>query len=130
MPNAQVQATDVNTGATRTVRSNAEGRFLLAQINPGTYRIEVREEASHRFSRNPHRSQWDKRSISNSPSSRLQHRNPLRSLARTGLLSLDNPNTTTTLEAQTIKNLPNPGQDLAYVAQFPQGRDEHRGLFQ
>ncbi len=41
--------------------------------------------------------------------------------AQQGLLALDNPNTTTTIEAKTIKNLPNPGQDLTYVAQFAQG---------
>jgi hypothetical protein len=38
-----------------------------------------------------------------------------------GLLSLDNPNTTTTLEAKTIESLPNPGQDLTYITQFAQG---------
>ena len=36
-------------------------------------------------------------------------------------LSLDNPNTTTTLEAKTIASLPNPGQDLTYIAQFAPG---------
>ena len=36
-------------------------------------------------------------------------------------MSLENPNTSTTLEAKTIKSLPNPGQDLTYVAQFAQG---------
>ncbi len=41
--------------------------------------------------------------------------------AEQGLLSLDNPNTTTTLEEKTIKSLPNPGQDLTYIAQFAQG---------
>ncbi len=41
--------------------------------------------------------------------------------AQQGLLSLDNPNMTTTIEAETIKSLPNPGQDLTYVAQFAQG---------
>ena len=41
--------------------------------------------------------------------------------AQQGLLSLDNPNTTTTIEAETIKSLPNPGQDLTYLAQFAQG---------
>ncbi len=34
---------------------------------------------------------------------------------------LENPNTSTTLNAKTIANLPNPGQDLTYVAQFAQG---------
>jgi hypothetical protein len=37
------------------------------------------------------------------------------------LMSLENPNTTTTLAAKTIGSLPNPGQDLTYLAQFAQG---------
>ena len=36
-------------------------------------------------------------------------------------LSLDNPNVTTTLEEKTIATLPNPGQDLTYIAQFSPG---------
>ncbi len=39
--NAQVKATEVNTGAARAVQSNADGRFLFSQVNPGTYLIEV-----------------------------------------------------------------------------------------
>ena len=39
-----VKATEVSTGATRTARSNADGRFLFAQVNPGTYRIAVQAE--------------------------------------------------------------------------------------
>ena len=42
LPAAQVKATEVNTGAVRIVQSNAAGRFLFSQVNPGTYRIEVR----------------------------------------------------------------------------------------
>ena len=42
IPAAQVKATEVNTGAVRTVQSNADGRFLFSQVNPGTYRIDVR----------------------------------------------------------------------------------------
>ena len=40
---------------------------------------------------------------------------------QSALMSLENPNTSTTLEAKTITSLPNPGQDLTYVAQFAQG---------
>ena len=39
--NARVKAAEVNTGALRAVESNADGRFLFSQVNPGTYRIEV-----------------------------------------------------------------------------------------
>jgi hypothetical protein len=42
-------------------------------------------------------------------------------IAQSGLMSLENANTSTTIEAKTIKNLPNPGQDLTYVAQFAEG---------
>ena len=41
--------------------------------------------------------------------------------AQSGLMSLENANTSSTLEAKTIKSLPNPGQDLTYVAQFSPG---------
>ena len=41
--------------------------------------------------------------------------------AQQALLTLENPNTTTTLEAKTIASLPNPGQDLTYIAQFAPG---------
>src|ERR1039457_4814441 len=41
---AQVNATEVNTGALRAVESNANGRFLLSQVNPGTSRLEVHAE--------------------------------------------------------------------------------------
>ncbi len=40
---------------------------------------------------------------------------------QSALMSLENPNTSTTLDAKTIKSLPNPGQDLTYIAQFAQG---------
>src|SRR5438552_15132874 len=44
IPYAEVEATEVNTGAVRVVQSNADGRFLFSQVNPGIYRIEVHAE--------------------------------------------------------------------------------------
>ena len=41
VPDAHVTATDVDSGAIRTTRSGAEGRYLFAQVNPGRYRITV-----------------------------------------------------------------------------------------
>jgi hypothetical protein len=41
--------------------------------------------------------------------------------AQQAMLSLENPNTTTTLESKTIASLPNPGQDLTFIAQFAPG---------
>ena len=41
--------------------------------------------------------------------------------AQQTLLSLENPNTTTTIEAKTIASLPNAGSDLTFIAQFAPG---------
>lgn len=38
---AQVTATNTATGLTRSVRANADGRYVLPGLPPGTYRIEV-----------------------------------------------------------------------------------------
>ncbi len=37
-----VTARDVNTGAVRTGQTDSNGRFLFAQLNPGTYQIDVK----------------------------------------------------------------------------------------
>jgi hypothetical protein len=121
VPNAQVQATDVNTGAIRTARSTAEGRFLFAQMNPGTWRIEVQAEgfaSAQSQATAVAVGQTITLNFTLSPAAASQS---VEITARTGLLSLENPNTSTTLEAKTINSLPNPGQDLTYVAQFAQG---------
>jgi hypothetical protein len=121
IPSAQVKAIEVNTGAVRIVQSNADGRFLFSQVNPGTYRIEV-----HSDEFGPAQSQPTSVSVGQTvtvnftlfPAATEQ---TVEVREQFGLMSLENPNTSTTLEAETIKNLPNPGQDLTYVAQFAPG---------
>ena len=121
IPHAQVRATDLNTGAIRTAESNADGRFIFSQVNPGTYRIEIRAQGFGPGQSLPARVSVGETATVNfilSPAAALQ---TVEVTAQSGLMSLENPNTSTTLEAKTIKNLPNPGQDLTYLAQFAQG---------
>jgi Carboxypeptidase regulatory-like domain len=121
VPNAIVKAMEVSTGAARTARSNAEGRFLFAQVNPGIYRISVAAEGFGPAESQPSMvavGQTIAVNFTLKPASTSQ---TVEVIAQTGLLSLDNPNTSTTLEAKAIEKLPNPGQDLTYIAQFAQG---------
>ncbi len=121
IPGVQVTATEVDTGATRAAITNATGRYLFSQIDPGNYRISVTAKG---FA--PQQSQPAHLGVGNtvalnftlsvSSASQTVHVN-----ARPSLPSLDNPNTTTQIEAKTIKRLPNPGQDLTFIAQFAQG---------
>jgi hypothetical protein len=118
---ASVTAIEVDTKATRTGQTNPEGRFLFSQVNPGTYRVTVEAPGFSAQTSQPTPvavGRTETLNFSLQISSTSQN---IEVRAEQGLLSLDNPNTATTLEEKTIKNLPNPGQDLTYIAQFAQG---------
>ncbi len=118
---AAVTASEINTGATRRAQSDAAGRFLFSQLNPGAYRISVlapgfaaQRSASVTVAVGQIAAVKFALSLAGASQS-------VTVSAESGLLSLENPNTSTTLDARTIKSLPNPGQDLTFVAQFAQG---------
>ena len=118
---ARVKATEVNTGSVRTVQTNAEGRFLFSQLNPGTYRMEVHAAGFSLGQSQPTMVSVGQTALVNFTLSPAATSQSVEVTAQSGLMSLENPNTSTTLDAKTIKSLPNPGQDLTYVAQFAQG---------
>jgi len=121
IPRAQVMATEVNTGSVRVVQSNQEGRYLFSQVNPGTYRIDVRVEGFGAGQSQATLVSVGETATVNFTLLPAAISQSVEVTGQAGLMSLENPNTSTTLEAKTIKNLPNPGQDLTYVAQFAQG---------
>ncbi|MDR3749047.1 MAG: TonB-dependent receptor [Acidobacteriota bacterium] len=121
IPAAQVKATEVNTGAVRTVQSNADGRFLFSQVNPGTYRIEVWTSGFGVAVSQPTSVSVCQTAIINFTLTLASTSQAVEVIAQSGLMTLENANTSTTIEAKTIKSLPNPGQDLTYVAQFAEG---------
>jgi len=118
---ATVTITDINTKATRKSETDAIGHFLFSQINPGTYQATV-EVTGFAASKSEPTTVGVGRTVALNFVLRVQSSNQtVEVTAHQGMLSLDNPNTTTTIEEKTIKNLPNPGQDLTYLAQFAQG---------
>jgi hypothetical protein len=121
LPNATVTATEVNTHATRTGHTGADGHFLFAQINPGTYRVTVASPGFASASSEPTTVGVSRTATLNFTLQIGSASQTVDVLAQQALLSLDNPNTTTTLDAKTIRSLPNPGQDLTYITQFAQG---------
>ena len=121
IPNAQVKAMEVNTGSVRVVQSNSEGRFLFSQVNPGTYQIDVHAEGFGLGQSQPTVVSIGQTTTVNFTLVPAAISQSIEVTGQSGLMSLENPNTATTLEAKTIKSLPNPGQDLTYIAQFAQG---------
>jgi hypothetical protein len=121
LPNATVTATEVNTHATRIGHTGADGHFLFSQINPGTYRVTVKSPGFTAASSEPTAVGVSRTATLNFTLQIGSTSQTVEVMAQQALLSLDNPNTTTTLDAKTIKDLPNPGQDLTYITQFAQG---------
>ena len=119
--NASVTATEIGTKATRAGQTDAGGHYLFSQVNPGTYRIVVRLTGFADAVSEPTPVGVGRDVALNFTLQVNSATQTVEVTAQQGLLSLDNPNTSTTLEAKTIENLPNPGQDLTYVTQFAQG---------
>ena len=121
VPRASVTINETNTRATRICETDAAGHFLFSQINPGTYQVTV-ETTGFAESKSEPTTVGVGRVVSLNFLLHVQSSNQtVEVTTQQGLLSLDNPNITTTIDAKEIKNLPNPGQDLTYLAQFAQG---------
>ncbi len=121
LPNAQVTVTNVDTKAARAGQTSGDGRFLFSQVNPGTYTVTVRADGFAERRSEPVAvgvGQTVTVNLTLFVSSTAQ---TVEVKAEGAMLSLENPNTTTTLESKTIASLPNPGQDLTYIAQFAPG---------
>jgi hypothetical protein len=121
LPNAAVTATETNTKAVRSGITDANGHYLFSQVNPGTYQVTVLASGFAAASSEPTPVELGRNVALNFSLHPASSSQTVEVTAQQGLLSLDNPNTTTTISAETIKNLPNPGQDLTYLAQFAQG---------
>jgi len=121
VPNVTITATEVNTKATRTGITDASGHYLFSQVNPGTYQVTVQAQGFAAASSEPTPVIVGRNVALNFTLQVSSASQTVNVSAQAGLLSLDNPNTTTTIGSETIKSLPNPGQDLTYIAQFAQG---------
>lgn len=118
---AEVDAEEVNTGTRRETQSDAAGHFLFAQLNPGTYRVSVSAAGFATQYSAEIAVAVGQTATANFALTLAGANQSVEVNAASGLLSLENANTSTTLDAKAIKNLPNPGQDLTFVAQFAQG---------
>ena len=118
---AEVIATNVETKAVRTGDTNDMGRFLFAQVNPGSYTVSVEANGWAAQTSAPIAVELGRTETVNFTMSLASTSQTVQVTANEAQLSLENPNTTTTLEAKTIASLPNPGQDLTFITQFSPG---------
>jgi hypothetical protein len=118
---ATVSVISSENGMKRSVKTEDSGRFSFPQLKPGIYSVKAeadRFEAQQ--SNNVAAGLGQKQTVdfklniaSASESVLVRDQVPL--------VNPENPNTSTTLTARSIENLPNPGGDMTYPLQFAAG---------
>jgi hypothetical protein len=121
VPGAAVTIASSTTGLHRTVETDENGRFSFPQLKPGPYTIEAKAAGFQDQTIGPVSAALGQTQTVNMVLKVVAMKTEVEVHSTAPLINTDNPNTTTTLEAEAIVNLPNPGSDMTYVAQFAPG---------
>src|SRR5208282_820454 len=118
---ATVTVTSLDTGSKRSAKTDDAGRFNFPQLKPGVYKVEVEslgfepQRADNVFS-----GLGRKQTVNFIL--RVAHSNETVEVgSEAPIINLSNANTSTTLDAPALEDLPNPGGDLTYPLQFAPG---------
>jgi len=121
VPGAKVTVTNKETGSRRNAYTDNEGRFNFPQLKPGIYSVKVELEGFEpEQNENVSAALGQKQTVD----FRLRIKGSRQSIeisSEAPILNPQNANTSTTLNAPALENLPNPGGDLTYPLQFATG---------
>ena len=118
---ASVTIVNMATGLKRAATTDESGRFNFAQLIPGTYMVKVEAEGFE-----PQKNEGVSAGLGQKQTVHFtlkvaQARESIEIRSDAAILNPENANTSTTLNAKTLENLPNPGGDLTYPLQFAAG---------
>ena len=121
VPGATVSIVNRDTGLERSAKTDAEGRFNFPQLQPGTYSVKVEAEGFDPQQIDNVISGLGQRQTANFTLKVAQTKETVEVSGQAPLLNPANANTSTTLNAPALENLPNPGGDETYPLQFAPG---------
>jgi Carboxypeptidase regulatory-like domain len=121
VPSATVTVTDRETGLRRTARTDASGRFNFPQLKPGTYLVKVEAEGFEPQQNDAVPAGLGQKQTVHFIVRVAQAKESIEVTSEAAILNPENANTSTTLNARALENLPNPGGDLTYPLQFAAG---------
>jgi len=121
IPGATVTITNRETALQRSAKTDDEGRFNLPQLKPDTYSVRV-EAAGFASQQNDYvLAALGQKQTVNFTLRVAQSNQTIEISSEAPILNPENANTSTTLNAHELENLPNPGGDLTYPLQFAAG---------
>jgi hypothetical protein len=121
VPGANVTITSGEMGLTRSVTTDAAGRFNFPQLKPGTYSVRVEAEGFEVQQIDRVFSGLGEKQSVDFELKVAQSKQTIEVSGEAPLINLQDANTSTTLSAPALENLPNPGGDLTYPLQFSPG---------
>ena len=121
VPGATVTITNHETGQQRTARTDDAGRFNFPQLKPGTYSVKAEARGFDAQQSDNVISGLGQKQTVNLTLKVARSNEAVEVSSVAPLINPENANTSTTLNAPTLENLPNPGGDLTYPLQFAPG---------
>jgi hypothetical protein len=121
LPSAIVTITNHETGLKRSAKTDDAGRFNFPQLKPGTYSVRVEAQGFE-----PRQNDSVVSSLGKTQTVdftlKVAHSNEVVEVSSEApLINPADANTSTTLNAPALEDLPNPGGDLTYPLQFSPG---------
>ncbi|HEV8040506.1 MAG TPA: carboxypeptidase-like regulatory domain-containing protein, partial [Bryobacteraceae bacterium] len=118
---ATVTLIGADDGSKRSARTDQTGRFSFPQLKPGSYTVRAHASNFEDQTRSQVAAGLGQTQTVNFVLSIKAAQENIVVTTDAPLINTENPNTATTLNAKAIENLPNPGSDLTYPAQFAPG---------
>jgi hypothetical protein len=118
---ATVTVASLDTGIERSAKTDEAGRFSFPQLKPGAYRVAIQAAGFEPQTVNNVFSALGQRQAVNFTLRVAQSKEVVDVNSEAPIINPSNANTSTTLDAPALENLPNPGGDLTYPLQFAPG---------
>jgi len=121
VPGATVTITNHETGLKRSATTDDAGRFNFPQLKPGTYTVSAEASGFEPQENNNVVSALGQKQSVDLTLKIARSNEVVEVNSEAPLINPENANTSTTLNAPALENLPNPGGDLTYPLQFSPG---------
>jgi hypothetical protein len=121
VPGAMVTVTNHETGLKRSAQTDDAGRFNFPQLKPGVYAVRVEAPGFEPRQNDNVVSALGQKQTVDFTLQVARSNEVVEVSSEPALINPENANTSTTLNAPALENLPNPGGDLTYPLQFAPG---------
>src|ERR1700675_4775696 len=121
VPGATVTIANPETGLRRSAKTDEAGRFNFPQLKPGTYSVKVEAQGFEPRQNDNVVSGLGQKQTVDFTLKVARSNEVVEVSSEAPLINPEDANTSTTLNAPALENLPNPGGDLTYPLQFTPG---------